>query len=267
MSPCRCVTACDASLAYPCVAGKNLPWSNGLEPARAWFEKNLGSSVEGIHSPGKDALPAGHLYWCRSEQALLPYHLEAGTAVLLCEWVDYGSRGQGIAREMFAGLVNELRAQGCKGVFVEATDEVEYMHSSHFEKRGFRPVLESPRGRLMYLPLAGAEVSRDSAPSHPGPFASLIPLNLPRFTDAPVEVAVVGSLFCPVAASTLLTLREVVPSFDGAVRLLEFEASRRTAEEWGTGHGMFVNGKERFMGPVSKAGVLKVLETEVGNLP
>ncbi len=264
MSPCHCVTACDARLAYPCVAGKNLPWSNGLEPSRAWFEKSLGSSVEGFHSPGKDALPVAHLYWCRSEQALLPYHLEPGTAVLLCEWVDYGSRRQGIAREMFSRLASELHAQGRKGVFVEATDEVEYMHSSHFEKRGFRHVLESPRGHLMYLPLTEPESS--DRPLHPGPSTSLIPLNLPRLTDAPVEVVVVGSLFCPVAASTLLILRDVVPSFGGAVSLLEFDASRRRVEEWGAGHGIFVNGKERFVGPVSRAGVLEVLAAEIGNL-
>jgi len=267
MSHCRRVTTGDARLTYPCVAGKSLPWSNGLEPSRAWFERNLGSGVEGFHAFGEDGTLVGHLYWCRSEQALIPYRLEPGTGIVLCEWVDHSSRGKGIAREMYAGLAGALTAEGRKGIFAEATGEVEYMHRSHFEKRGFRAVLESSRGCLMYLPLIEPEAPPSLTPLQPGASASLIPLNLPRFSNAPVEVVVVGSLFCPVSAFTLLILREVVPSFGGAVRLVEFEASRQAVEEWGAGHGIFVNGRERFVGPVSEAGVLKTLDAAVRNLP
>jgi predicted GNAT family acetyltransferase len=253
MSECRCVTVEDASLAYPCVAGKTVPWSNALQPSRDWFARNLGGSVEGLHVLGDDGVPAGHLYWCGSEHALLPYHLEPGTATVLCEWVDHRHRGRGMAQDMHAGLIDTLEARGCKGIFVEATDEVEYMHRRHFEKRGFRPVLEWARGCLMYLPLSQAQA-----------WAQAIPLSLPRFSDARVEVVVVGSLFCPVSASTLLTLRDVTASFGGKVRLFEFPASRQAVDSWGVGHGIFVNGTERFIGPMSRAAVLKTLEDAAG---
>jgi len=253
VSVCRCVTTEDACSAYPCVAGKTVPWSNALQLSRDWFDQNLGRSVEGLHVLGEDGVPAGHLYWCGSDRVLLPYYLEPGTATVLCEWVDHKHRGRGMARDMYASLIDTLRAKGCKGIFVEATDEVEYMHRRHFEIRGFQPVLEWARGCLMYLPISQAQAA-----------AQAVPLNLPQFSDAPVEVVVVGSLFCPVSASTLLTLREVAASFRGKVRLLEFPASRQVVESWGIGHGMFVNGWERFIGPVSRAAVLKTLEDAVG---
>jgi hypothetical protein len=153
---------------------------------------------------------------------------------------------------MYSKLLRDLRARNCKGIFVEATGEVEYMHRRHFERRGFHTVLEWARGSLMYLGISAAQVQ-----------AQAIPLRLPRLSDAPAEVVVVGSLFCPVSASTLLALREVAASFGDRVRLFEFDASRNAVESWGIGHGMFINGKECFIGPVSHETIVKTLEDAV----
>jgi len=239
-----------AQAAYPCATESPRPfWADGLELSRRWFAENLGKHVEGFHLE-EDGKVIGHIYWAASEQALVPYHTEPGVVWLYCEWVQRPYRGQGYMRKLFSAFLEHLQSEGYKGVLVGATDYEDYMHRSHFAKRGFQMIEGS--GGLMYLPLTQASVRMEP-----------LRTKVEREGRAPVEVLVIGSLFCPVGAAAVLYLRKVTAEFGDCVALKEVPAGAETLSRYGVADGIFINGKPQFFGPVTEAQVRAVIAEEL----
>ena len=247
----------DAAGAYPCATEVPRPfWADGLELSRSWFAENLGCCVEGVHVE-EEGRVIGHIYWAPSERALVPYRIEPGVAWLYCEWIQRPYQERGYMRKLFAAFIEHLKGEGYKGVLVGATDYEGYMHHSHFAKRGFRVILEGEGRKVMYLPLA--QTSVEVEPLSP---------NIPVEGRAPVEVLVIGSLFCPVAAAAVLYLRKVAAEFGDNVQVREVPAGPEALARYGTADGIFINGQERFFGPVTEGQVRAAIEEalqEAGN--
>ncbi|MBC7248998.1 MAG: GNAT family N-acetyltransferase [Anaerolineae bacterium] len=249
----RVVSEEEAAKAYPCATEVPRPfWADGLALSRPWFRENLGKVVEGFHGEDDEGEVVGHIYWARSEKALVPYRIERGAAYIYCEWVQRRYRGRGYMREMFAAFVEFLRREGYKGILVHGTGIEGYMHYSHFAKRGFRVMQEVGGRRLMYLPLRQETICVE-------PIAARVP----KRRGVPVEVLVIGSRFCPVGASAVLAVRRIAQELGSQVMVREVAAGREALEQYGVAHGIFVNGEARFFGPVTEEEVREVLEEAI----
>jgi GNAT superfamily N-acetyltransferase len=238
--------------AYPCATESPRPfWADGLELSRRWFTENLGKHVEGFHLE-EDGKVIGHIYWAASERALVPYRTEPRAAWLYCEWVQRPYQGRGYMRKLFSAFIEHLRSEGYKGVLVGATDYEGYMHHSHFAKRGFQMIQEGNGGKLMFLPLTQEKVEME-------PLSSRVE----REGRMPVEVLVIGSLFCPVGATAVLYLRKVAAEFGDRVALKEVPAGPEALSRYGVADGIFINGEPKFFGPATEARVRAVIEEEL----
>ncbi|MBC7093787.1 GNAT family N-acetyltransferase [Candidatus Bipolaricaulota bacterium] len=245
----RLISGKEAARAYPCATESPRPfWADGLELSQRWFAENLGKQVEGFHLE-EGGKVIGHIYWAPSERALVPYRAEPGVAWLYCEWVQWAYRGRGCMRALFSTFLEHLKAEGYKGILVGATDYEGYMHHSHFERRGFQTIKGSNGARLMFLPLGQASVKVE-------------PLKAKVACEgiAPVEVLVIGSLFCPVGAAAVLYLRKVAAEFGDQVILKEVPAGLEALASYGVADGIFINGEPRFFGPVTLAQVRATIE-------
>jgi len=232
----------EAAESYPCATGSPPPfWAEGLELSRRWLAENLGRHIEGFHLE-EDGKVIGHLYWAPSEGALAPFRTEPRVAWLYCEWVQRPYRRQGGMRTLFSAFVHHLQAAGHKGVLVGATDYEDYMHRSHFAKRGFRPV-EGAEG-LMYLPLRQASVDVEPLEQRVDPGGG-----------SAVQVLAIGWLSCPVGAAAVLYLRRVAEELGDRVVLREVPAGPEAMEQYGVASGIFINGERAFFGPVTEAEV------------
>jgi predicted GNAT family acetyltransferase len=198
----------------------------------------------------EDGKVIGHIYWAASERALVPYRTEPGVAWVYCEWVQRPYQGRGYMRKLFSAFIEHLRSEGYKVVLVGATDYEGYMHHSHFAKRGFQ-MIERERG-LMYLPLGQASVRVEP-----------LEARVEREGRAPVEVLVIGSLFCPVGAAAVLYLRKVAAEFGDRVTLKEVPAGPEALSRYGVADGIFINGEPKFFGPATEARVRAVIEEEL----
>ena len=240
----------EVQAAYPCATESPRPfWADGLELSRRWFAENLGKHVEGLHVE-EGGKVIGHIYWAPSERALVPYRTEPGVAWVYCEWVQRPYRGQGYMRKLFSVFLEYLQSEGYKGVLVGATDYEGYMHHSHFAKRGFQPI-EGKSG-LMYLPLAQTSMRVEP-----------LEAKVKREGTAPVEVLVIGSLFCPVGATAVLYLRKVAAEFGDRVALKEVSAGPEALSRYGVADGIFINGEPKFFGPATEAQVRAVIVEEL----
>lgn len=181
---------------------------------------------------------------------MVPYRTEPDVAWLYCEWMQRAYRGRGYLRALFSAFLEHLRAEGYKGVLVGATDYEGYMHHAHFAKRGFQAIKEVQG--LMHFPLRQASVRVE-------PLSSAVR----REGTAPVEVLVIGSLFCPVGASAVLSLRKVTAEFGDRVVLKEVPAGREALARYGIADEIFINGELKFFSPVTEAQVRKVIEEEL----
>jgi len=238
----RVESAAEAAQAYPCIT-EDSRWAAGLPLSREWFAQNLGEHVWAWHAE-EDGKVVGHIYWAPAERDLVPYRVEDGAAFLYCEWVQGPYQGRGIMRALFSAFVEGLRAEGYKGIVVDVTEYPNYMHYSHFAKRGFRVLREGEGWKLMYLPLFQATVEVEPLEVH-----------IPRFGTAPVEIVILGSRFCPVGAWTVLEVRKVASEFPGEVELREIPASSENLARYGRADGIFINGKEPFIGPTSEEAI------------
>jgi hypothetical protein len=79
----------------------------------------------------------------------------------------------------------------------------------------------------------------------------------------PVEVLVIGSLFCPVGATAVLYLRKVAAEFGDRVALKEVPAEPEALSRYGVADGIFINGEPKFFGPVTEAQVRAVIVEEL----
>ncbi len=241
--------------AYPCVEGPTL-WAEGLPLSQQWFAANLGEHIEGFHLKDlEEGRVIGHIYWAPSERALVPYEIEDRVAFLYCEWVQTPYRGRGLMRRLFGEFIEALKQEGYKGVLVDGTEIEDYMHYSHFAKRGFRVIQDFGQFKLMYLPLAQEEVA-----------VRRLEPKVPVEERAPVEVLIIGSRFCPVGSVAVLLVRKVAEAeeFRGKVLIEEVPATREAIARYGVADGIFINGKMKFLGPVGEEGVRRAIQEELG---
>ncbi len=235
----RVTGAREALRAFPCAEEAPLPfWIDGLPLARNSFAENLGRQIEGIHVEDDTGQVVGHIYWASSDRAVVPYHIEDGVAVVRCESVQVQHQGRGYMRLLFEAFADTLRDEGYKGIVVAGTDIDEYMHHRHFERRGFRPL---GIGGLLYLPLGQEAICVEPLTRRVGYEGT-----------APVEVLIIGSLFCPVGASAVLTIRRVAKELGDLVQLREVPAGREALSRYGVADGIFINGRAKFFGPVNE---------------
>ena len=115
-------------------------------------------------------------------------------------------------------------------------------------------IREGDGGKLMYLPLSQAEVEVE-------PLAE----NIPVEGRAPVEVLVIGSLFCPVAATTVLYLRKVAVEFGDGVSMVEVPPGPEALARYGVADGIFINGKPAFFGPATEEQVRTKIREELAS--
>ncbi len=244
----------DAEKTYPCVESASTAWASGLPLARAWFAANLGKYVEGFHLEDDGGQVIGHIYWSPSERALVPYRIEESVAFLYCEWVQRQLQGRGYLQIFFEAFVDFLRADGYKGILVNSTGMETCMHYRHFAKRGFQALHEVKGGKLMYLPL-----------TQPTVHVELLPPQVIATGTAPVEVVIVGSLFCPVMASAVLAMRKVAREVGDQVAVREMPAGTEGLARYGVADGILVNGKIKFSGPVTEDQVRTAIRQELGD--
>lgn len=246
----RLTERAQAREAYPCLEGLT-PWAEGVPLSQQWFAANLGEYVEGFHlrDEGKTI---GHIYWGPSERALVPYNIEDHTAFLYCEWVQRSYRGRGLMRQLLGRFIAQLQNEGYKGVLVDGTEFPDYMHYSHFTKRGFRVIQDFGQFKLLYLPLAQEEVEVEK-----------LEPQIPVEGRAPVEVLIIGSRWCPVGSAAVLLVRKVAEEFGNRVLIEEVPASREAVARYGTADGIFINGKEKLMAPASEEQVRRAIAEEL----
>ncbi len=243
-------TAEDIAQAYPCATESPTPfWAEGLPLSRSWFAECLMKQIHGFHLEEDHRKVIGHIYWAFSDQALVPYEIESGVAYMYCNWVQRQYRGMGGMSMLFQEWIEFLKAQQSKGILVDGTQIEGYMHYRHFLKLGFEVIREWNGGKLLYYPLAQAAVQVE-------PMATKIS----KSSASEVEVLVIGSRFCPVGSSALLSLRKVAKEFGERVVIQEIPASRETIHRYGVADGIFINGKPKFFGPVRENQVRQAIE-------
>jgi len=244
----------DVKKAYPCM--HDLPpqfafWETFVPESQQCLKAGLGKHVEGYHLfDGENVV--GHIYYSPSEKALAPFKTEPGVAFIYCVWLGQKYRGKGHGRELFDAFKEEMRKRGYKGILVSATDFPEYMHQSHFEKQGFKVVMEySPSMRLMYFPITKKTVE-------------VTPMELKyKPTTKKVEVTLFKNFFCPVGVSMHYKVMEVAKTFGDKVKIVEIEATEETLEKYGAVDGILINGKRKIMGPVSEEEIRKAIQEEI----
>jgi GNAT superfamily N-acetyltransferase len=241
----------DAQRAYCCMTEVPTPWPGSLNMCREWIAQALGRYVEGYHLQLENGDVIGHLYYAPSAQALIPYNVEDGVGVLYCEWIQRRYQGQGHAKRLFSAFLEDLREEKAKGVFVEASDEQGQRHSGSYIARGFELLQEFGHRKLLYLPLEQAQIS----------VQVLVPEVKPR-TGKPVEIMILAGYMCPHEASTHLLLREVAREFVEDVVLREAWLTPDTLKEYGSSHGIFINGRKKLMGAETEAAVRQAIVEE-----
>lgn len=249
----RVQTPEDIQQAYPCATESPIPfWADGLPLCREWFADNLGKYIDGFHLVDENGNVIGHIYWASSSHAIVPYEIEDGLAYIYCDWVQQHHRGKGGMHLLFQEFVGFLRSQGYKGILVAGTEFEGYKYYRHFLKRGFQVLQESNGGKLLYYPLSQASV-----------VAKPITAHVAKESVAGVEVLVIGSRFCSVAASVVLAVRKVAQELGERVAIKEIPAGREVIAQYGVANGIFINGKAKFFGPVSESQVRKAIEEEL----
>ena len=250
----RLTEPADAKTAYPCTT-PFLFWSDALPLSRAWFAENLGHHVEGLHVEDDTGEVVGHLYWAPSERALTPFRIEERVAYIYCEWVARPRRGKGCMHLLFEAFGDGLREDGYKGALVLGTDIEDSMHASHFLARGFRTLRKAPGGTLLYLPVTQKRVR-----------VEVLQPRIPPPEGSPVEILVIGSRLCPVAASVVLSVRKAARKLTGKVTVTELPDGKEALARYGVADGVFVNGRPAFLGPATFDQVREAIEREIARV-
>jgi hypothetical protein len=241
----------DTEKAYCCMTEVPTPWPRALRLCREWIAQALGRHVEGYHLHLDNGEVIGHLYYAPSERALAPYIVEEGVGVLYCEWIQLRYQGRGHAKRLFSAFINGLREEKAKGVLVEASDEEGQRHFKGYIARGFELLQDFGHRKLLYLPLAQAQVS----------VQPLLPKIKPR-SGKPVEILILTGYMCPHEASTYLLLREIAREFGEDVVLREAWLTRETLQDYGSSHGIFINGRQKLVGAETEAAIRQAIVEE-----
>lgn len=242
----------EARQAYPCMVEVPTPWPEALSVCRTWVSQNLGRHVEGYHLQDANGEVIGQLYYALSEHALVPYEVEPGVAVLYCEWVQRRHQKQGFGLQLFSAFEADARAQGCKGILVEGSDQEAQMHYRHFVVRGFDIVHESGHRRLLYLPLSQPQVK----------FRPLEPKIEPRH-GAPVEILILTGYLCPFETSAQLLLLDVAREFGAQVIVRQESLSSETLRRYGVAYGVFINGLAKLTGATTEEAIRQAIIEEL----
>lgn len=218
--------------ACPCMAEVPTPWPQAVQVCRDWLAEHVGTAVYGLHLLDPAGQVAGHVYYTPAEEALIPYRVEPGVAVVHCEWVQRRHQGQGYSRLLCDSLAGRLAEEGWKGILVAATDDEACMHYRHFACRGLRPLDQPGPMRLMYRPLAQETVDVEA-----------IDLRIQPRRERPVDVLVFRGGFCPYEVSTTLAVLEVAREFGPGVRVREVPFTAETVRALGAAGGVWINGR------------------------
>lgn len=239
--------------AYACLhhpSPQSIFWQNFLPLSRLWLKQNLGEYVEGYHLINREKV-VGHVYYALSEKALIEYEIEPNIAFIYCVYLWKEHREKGLGRKMFEHFKEEMQRQGFKGILVEASDFPRYMHYSHFQKQGFKMVLEHRPFKVMYFPLAQKEVK-------------VKPRELKYKPKTPgIEVTFFRNFFCPVSAGMHQKVRELAKTFGDKVTIVEIDSNKNALEKYGTANGILINGKRKLIGPASDEEICKAIQEEI----
>jgi hypothetical protein len=241
----------DAQKAYCCMTEVPTPWPGSLHMCREWIAQALGRYVEGYHLQLENGDVIGHLYYAPSTRALIPYNVEDGVSVLYCEWIQQGYQGQGNAKRLFSAFLDGLREEKAKGVFFEASDSLGLGHSESYIARGFELLQEFGHRKLLYLPLEQAQIS-----------VQVLPPEIKPRSGKPVEIMILAGYMCPHEASTQLLLREVAREFGEDVVLREAWLTPDTLQEYGSSHGIFINGRRKLVGAETEEAIRQAIVEE-----
>ena len=248
----RVQSAAEAQRAFCCMAEAPTPWPAALNVCRTWVSDNLGRYVEGFHLQDERGVAVGQLYYAPAERALIPYDIEPGAAVLYCEWVQRRRQKQGLGRKLFAAFEADARAQGSKGILVEATDREDQMHYRHYLVRGFHIIHDGGSRKLLYLPLSQPQVS----------VRPLTPTIRPR-RGAPVEVLVLAGYLCPFETAAQMAVLDVAREFGARVNLREEALSPETLRRYGVAYGIFINGRPKLSGATTEEAIRQAIAEEL----
>jgi hypothetical protein len=224
------------------------PWPQAVQACRDWLAAQEGSAVHGLHLVDPAGEVVGHVYYTPAEEALIPYHVEPGVAVVHCEWVQRRHQGQGYSRLLCGALTEHLEAEGWKGFLVAATDDEACMHYRHFACRGLRPLEQPGPMRLMYRPLGQETIDVEA-----------IELQIKPRHGRPVDVLVFRGGFCPYEVSTALAALEVAHEFGAGVRVREVPLTAETVRAFGTAGGVWINGRRFLVGGIPEEAVRRAI--------
>ncbi len=242
----------EAQCGFCCMTEVPTPWPEALGLCRAWVSQNLGRHVEGYHAKAADGSVVGQLYYALAEQALVPYEIEPGVAVMYCEWIQRRYQKQEMGRQLFGAFEADLRAQGCKGILVETTDREERMHYRHYLARGFQTVHDAGHSKLLYLGLSQSAVT----------VRPYQPAIQPR-RGAPVEILVLSGYLCPFETSTQMLLLEVAREFGDRVRVRQELLTTETLRRYGVTNGIFINGRPKLAGATTEEEIRQSIVEEL----
>jgi hypothetical protein len=242
----------DSQQAYCCMMEVPTPWPQALCRCRDWVTQNLGHYVEGYHLQLTNGDVIGHLYYALSERALIPYEVEAGVAVLYCEWIQRRFQKQGLRDRLFGAFLEDMRHDHVKGVLVESTVVEGQMHFQHYQKLGFTPVHESGHRKLMYLPVSQSRVSINP-----------MEMRIKPREGTPVEVLILNGYMCPYEVSTQELVREVAREFGNRVAVREVWLTPESLSQYGAARGVFINGRQKLAGGESEEAVRQALLEEL----
>ncbi len=242
----------EAEQAFCCMTEVPTPWPQALCVCRDWVAQNLHRHVEGYHAHTLDGEVVGHLYFAASERAIYPYEIEPGAAVLYCVWVQRRYQGQGAGRALFNAFMQDLRAEGCKGILAEATNPESQVDWQRFRHGDPQIIYESSRHKLLYIALAQSSIKVT-------PFE---PSVSPR-RGAPVEIVVLSGYTCPIEVSTQLALLQVAQEFGPQVVLRQETLTPQTARHYGVTSGVFINGRQKLAGGATAGAIRQAIAEEL----
>ncbi len=241
----------DAQKAYCCMTEVPTPWPQALCQCRDWVTSNLGKYVEGYHLQRPDGEVIGHLYFALSGQALFPYEVEPGIAVLYCDWVQKRYHGLGFGTLLFNSFISDRKQDDNRGVLVEATDIEGQMHFRHYTVRGFEVIHEQGHRKLLYYPISQTKIS-----------AQPIMQKITPKRVRPIEVLILNGYMCPYEVSTMVKLRSIVPEFGDQVILRDIWLTPDTLREFGAAKGVFINGRQKLVGGETESAIRQAIQEE-----
>jgi len=242
----------DAPQAYCCMSEVPTPWPEAVCMCQDWVGQNLGKFVEGYHLQLSSGETVGHLYYSPSERALFPYEVEAGVAILYCEWIQRRYQGQGLGKQLFTTFLNSMQQMGVKGILVEGTDIEGQMHAWHYIGRGFKIIYNAGHTHLLYLPLTQVEV-------HFSP----IKARIRPYSKIPIEILIIKGYLCPYEVATQVLVRQVAGEFGPRVRIQEKWLSPQTLQQYGSTRGIFINGRQKLVGGESEEAIRQAILEEM----